>query len=76
MGGAAKGVVGRLGQAWYEGWQRFAESAGGRAQDLVGGNPWRQETTGGRREAVGGDNRSPLGFRLPPTGSESSDEAA
>ena len=32
--------VTRLAQAWFEGWQKFASVAGGRAQDLVGGNPW------------------------------------
>ena len=30
----------RLAQAWFDGWQKFASVAGGRAQDLVGGNPW------------------------------------
>lgn len=25
---------------WLAGWQKFAEVAGGRAQDLVGARPW------------------------------------
>ena len=72
MGGAAKGLVARLGNAWYEGWQRFAESAGGRAEDLVGGNPWK--TTGDRREA--GENRRLSAHRPSPNASRFSDEAA
>jgi hypothetical protein len=31
----------RLGRAWLAGWEAFAGVAGGRAEDLVGGNPWR-----------------------------------
>jgi hypothetical protein len=33
-------AVARLGKAWLDGWQAFAHVAGGRAEDLVGGNPW------------------------------------
>jgi hypothetical protein len=25
---------------WFEGWQKFAAVAGGRAEDLVGARPW------------------------------------
>ena len=28
---------------WYRGWQQFASVAGGRAEDLVGPNPWKRE---------------------------------
>ena len=31
----------QIGRAWYCGWIAFAAASGGRAEDLVGGNPWR-----------------------------------
>lgn len=33
-------AVGRLIRWWFDGWQKFASVAGGRADDLVGGDPW------------------------------------
>jgi hypothetical protein len=33
-------IARRLARAWFDGWQKFASVAGGRAEDLVGGSPW------------------------------------
>ncbi len=33
---------GRVVTVWFRGWERFAEAAGGRAEDLVGASPWRR----------------------------------
>ena len=33
-------ALGRLVRWWFEGWEKFAAVAGGRAADLVGGDPW------------------------------------
>lgn len=38
--GGGENLVVRVARAWFAGWQAFAGVAGGRAEDLVGGNPW------------------------------------
>jgi hypothetical protein len=34
------GRVSKVVRWWFDGWQKFAAVAGGRAQDLVGARPW------------------------------------
>ena len=43
--------VRQIGRAWYQGWIAFAAASGGRAEDLVGGNPWRSLTREGGSDA-------------------------
>ena len=41
----------QIGRSWYRGWIGFAAASGGRAEDLVGGNPWRSLTREGGANA-------------------------
>ena len=43
--------VRQVSRTWYRGWTGFAAASGGRAEDLVGGNPWRSLTRKGGEDA-------------------------
>jgi hypothetical protein len=41
----------QIGRTWYGGWIGFAAASGGRAEDLVGGSPWRSLSREGGPDA-------------------------
>lgn len=45
--GMIPNLLRQVGRLWYRGWLQYAAASGGRAEDLVMGNPWHTAPTPG-----------------------------